>query len=126
MIQLCMLMPGGPAGAAALWLSSMAAGGQGAAVQCRACAADRPAPAAPPNANPPSPSLVPPFVPLQDSQYALRWTVSEVYRPGDVIHVVHCIPYLAVSGGIYAVPGGQPPGALEGMRSFSWGAAERG
>lgn len=89
-----------------------------------------------------------------DSRYALRWAVSEVYRPGDerlclrmcatgwsagacsrqlcltlacsitallmcccsfashsnpaagdVIHVAHCIPFVAISGGVYAAPG---------------------
>ena len=40
-----------------------------------------------------------------DSRHALQWTVQEVWRPGDFIHVTHCIPFLAVPEGMYAVPG---------------------
>ncbi|EFN52877.1 hypothetical protein CHLNCDRAFT_58746 [Chlorella variabilis] len=43
----------------------------------------------------------------EDSKYALQWTVQELYRPGDVITVAHCIPYLPLAGGMYAVPDGR-------------------
>lgn len=43
----------------------------------------------------------------EDSQHALQWTARELYRPGDVLHVLHCIPHLAVPGGMYAVPDGR-------------------
>ncbi|KAL4438688.1 hypothetical protein ABPG77_006292 [Micractinium sp. CCAP 211/92] len=43
----------------------------------------------------------------EDSQHALQWTARELYRPGDVLHVLHCIPNMAVPSGIYAVPDGR-------------------
>jgi nucleotide-binding universal stress UspA family protein len=39
------------------------------------------------------------------SHAACKWVVKELYREGDCIHVVHCIPPLS-SQGLYAMPDG--------------------
>lgn len=28
----------------------------------------------------------------EDSKHAVEWTIKEMYRPGDVLHVYHCTP----------------------------------
>ncbi|GAB4823693.1 hypothetical protein N2152v2_010739 [Parachlorella kessleri] len=42
----------------------------------------------------------------QDSQYACQWLVSNIYRKGDTVHIVHTIPYFPRSG-IYVMPDGR-------------------
>ncbi|CAD7696829.1 unnamed protein product [Ostreobium quekettii] len=43
----------------------------------------------------------------EESEKALRWTVNNFYRSGDVIHILHVIPFLpgqAVAGAVYYSP----------------------
>lgn len=44
---------------------------------------------------------------LQDSEMAIRWSCEQVYRRGDVFHLLHVIPeptMVHVWGGVYVPP----------------------
>jgi nucleotide-binding universal stress UspA family protein len=38
---------------------------------------------------------------------AATWVMKELIRPGDVVHLAHCIPPLPVSQGLYSLPDGR-------------------
>ncbi|KAI3431658.1 hypothetical protein D9Q98_004705 [Chlorella vulgaris] len=42
----------------------------------------------------------------EDSRWALKWVAQELYRPGDLVHVAHCIPSQPLVGGLYSAPDG--------------------
>jgi hypothetical protein len=48
-----------------------------------------------------------PFGFAQDSEIAIRWAVENVYRPGDVFHLLHVIPepqMVHIWAGVYIPP----------------------
>jgi nucleotide-binding universal stress UspA family protein len=41
----------------------------------------------------------------EDSEYAVNWTVQNMYQPGDRLHLLHCIPFVPPNA-IFATPDG--------------------
>ena len=79
----------------------------------------RPAPAAP---KPAAAAHRPPAAARQDSVFAFRWALDNIYRPGDSMHIVHVVPddlSSPASGSLYYAP----PAGTE-AEAMLWSQAE--